>query len=154
MVCRPEKRREMLVSRSAYWALFSRWITLWLTLVAVLARTLYCSSRRRRSSSLGTLKRVMRSMGAILGVVVGGRLGLRLGGGFWRVDGVVDIDLEAIVRGRVRMEFVRLRSIGGSVLQDALYSLPVLFLAGLLRIGGVPMGGRDRIITWLIPIVR
>jgi hypothetical protein len=27
---------------------------------------LYCSRRRRRSSSLGTLKRVMRSMGAIL----------------------------------------------------------------------------------------
>lgn len=36
------------------------------TLVAVLASTLYCSSRRSRSASLGTLKRVMRSIGAMV----------------------------------------------------------------------------------------
>lgn len=36
------------------------------TLTAVLAKTLYCSRTRSRSASLGILKRVMRSMGAIL----------------------------------------------------------------------------------------
>lgn len=35
------------------------------TLTAVFASTLYCSKTRARSSSLGILKRVMRSMGAI-----------------------------------------------------------------------------------------
>lgn len=40
-----------------------------LTLVAVLARTLYCSSTRARSASLGILKRVIRSMGAIVLIV-------------------------------------------------------------------------------------
>lgn len=40
------------------------------TFVAVLASTLYCSSTRSRSSSLGILKRVMRSMGAIVFVFV------------------------------------------------------------------------------------
>jgi hypothetical protein len=49
-----------------------------LTLVAVFARTLYCSSTRSRSASLGILKRVIRSIGAIV---------LRV----WRVSRDMDI---------------------------------------------------------------
>ena len=40
------------------------------TLTAVLARTLYCSKTRLRSSSLGILKRVIRSIGAILAIYI------------------------------------------------------------------------------------
>lgn len=108
MVFRPEKRREKEGVSFTVW-LFECWrlMIVWLTLVAVLARTLYCSSRRRRSSSLGILKRVMRSMGAILVVE----------GGVWRVDEVVDINLEVNVklRGGMRRVFSRPRSIGGCI---------------------------------------
>lgn len=68
-----------------------------LTLVAVLARILYCSSRRRRSSSLGILKRVIRSMGAIL--LVGGDEDLDE---VVKVDVGVDLKLAIDLEGRGR----------------------------------------------------
>jgi hypothetical protein len=57
------------------------------------------------------------------------------------VDEVVDIDLEVKVKlgGRMRVEFVRRRSIGEGVTSHFIFLPKVLFLAGLLRIGGVPM---------------
>lgn len=52
------------------------------TLVAVFARTLYCSSNRSASASLGILKRVIRSIGAIVAVVDENRV---IFGETWRI---------------------------------------------------------------------